>query len=317
MPNSIQVRVNLGVALAHEGRLNEAASQYRKALELAPDNPVIELDLALAQYKQGQFEDAAAILERLHAEENRASLQVIELLSDCYLHLGRYQDVVTLLKPLHNTTQDNRAIDFALAMAFLKQGKVQESQPLVNQLMNSGDDGEVLLLRGASQLALHDSAGAVKTIQKALEKTTNLPGGCSLLGRALLDSGDHAGAQIAFEKAIDSDANDYEANLYLGGMLRFDGKPGEARPYLQRAIALRPNSIEGQFQIALLDLAEGNLNAALPALEAIERHAPDFQEVHVQLATLYARLHRTADSQREQAKVIELNENARKQTARQ
>jgi hypothetical protein len=53
------------------------------------------------------------------------------------------------------------------------------------------------------------------------------------------------------------------------------------------------------------------LEEARRDLEQVEHESPDFQEVHVQLAALYARLHRVDDSERERALVIKLNEKAR------
>jgi Flp pilus assembly protein TadD len=67
-PQSMEARTNLGVALAHVGRYDEAIAQYREALKYARQNPKVRLNLALAQYKEGDFAKAADALIRLRAD---------------------------------------------------------------------------------------------------------------------------------------------------------------------------------------------------------------------------------------------------------
>ena len=315
-PDSVAARTNLGVALARVGRYRDAVTQYEEALKRAPSSPVVRLNLALAWYKQAEFDKAAAELERLRANDKK-NRQSLYLLADCYLRLGRNRDAVMLLQPVYDAGPDDRAVDFALGMALIRDGQIQQGEAIIDRVMKTGNRNEVELLLGAAQLAAHDSKNAALTIDRALESSPNLPGGWSLYGRALLDSGDRRGAKTAFQKALQVDANDFEANLYLGGMLRYDGQTAEAEPYLAKALLLRPNSVEALFQTGMLKLANGKLEDSLSELEQVEHQSPDFQEVHVQLALLYARLQRSSDSERERAIVIQLNEKARQKVAPQ
>jgi Flp pilus assembly protein TadD len=315
-PDSVAARTNLGVALAHVGRYRDAITQYEEALNRAPDSLVVRLNLALAWYKQAEFEKAASELERVRASD-KGNRQPLYLLADCYLRLGRSSDAVTLLQPIYDAGPDDRAVDFALGTALIRNGQIQQGQAIINRIMKTGNGDEVELLQGAAQLAAHDSKNAALTIHQALEANPGLPGGWSLYGRALLDSGNREGAKTAFQKALQGDANDYEANLYLGGMLRYDGNAAEAEPYLVKALSLRPNSAEARFQVGMLNMAKGKLEDALSEFEQVARQSPDFQEVHVQLALVYARLNRKSDSERERAIVVQLDEKARETAPRQ
>ena len=67
-PRSIEARTNLGVALVHVGRYQEGISQYQEALKSSPGNPTIQLDLALAWYKQADFEKAAKLFAITNAD---------------------------------------------------------------------------------------------------------------------------------------------------------------------------------------------------------------------------------------------------------
>src|SRR5690242_11096832 len=50
VPDSIDVRSNLGAALARAGRYGEAIAEYRKAVDGRPADSRIRLNLALAYY---------------------------------------------------------------------------------------------------------------------------------------------------------------------------------------------------------------------------------------------------------------------------
>ena len=89
--DSVPARTNLAVALAHDGRYQEAIVQYQEALERDPKNTMVRLNLALAQYKQAEFEKASAELESLR-KEHTGSRQSLYLLTDCYLRLGKDSD---------------------------------------------------------------------------------------------------------------------------------------------------------------------------------------------------------------------------------
>ena len=102
-----------------------------------------------------------------------------------------------------------------------------------------------------------------------------------------------------------------DACLHLGGVLRHDGDTEDARPYLKHALTLRPDSAPAQFQILALDATDGHLEEARTGLEKLVKQWPDFVEAHLQLATVYARLHLTQESARERQIVVELNEKAR------
>jgi Tfp pilus assembly protein PilF len=54
-------------------------------------------------------------------------------------------------------------------------------------------------------------------------------------------------------------------------------------------------------------VSRGETERALPLLEAIVKEAPDFLEAHVTLATVYYRLKRREDGDRERAIVDRLN----------
>jgi tetratricopeptide (TPR) repeat protein len=309
-PESVEARTNFGVALAHVGRYDDAIAQYLEALKHDHQNPLVRLNLALAWYKQADFVKAADELSELRKDHPEGQ-QSLYLLADCYLRLGKNGETVTLLQPAYNANPDDRVIDYALGTALIREGRLNEGERIIDRILKGGDNADVNLLMGAAQLAGGDPQKAVFTIRQALDKEPNLPGGWSLYGQALQDGGDSENAKDAFRHAVQADPNDFDANLRLGAVLRHDGNPAEAGPYLEHALRLRPSSIPARYQVGSLNAALGKFELARKDLEQVEHDSPDFQEVHVQLAALYARMGLTSESQREREIVLKLNEKAR------
>ena len=309
-PDFVPVLTNLGVALAHEGDYRGAIDEYRKALQHDPGNPTVSLNLAIAWYKLADFGKAATELEHFR-KLNPGNSQSLYLLADCYLRLGRNRDVVFLLDPVYAAHPEDLVVDYALGTALIRDGQTQKGSMVIDHVLRGGGSVVANLLLGQAQFAAGDFRTAASTIRKALDVDPSLPDAWSLYGQVLLESGDLSGAKQAFARAIRADPNDFDSNLHLGAALRHEGNNTEAAPYLNRALQLRPASPEALFQVGALEMATGHLGEARETFERLERQWPDFQEVHVQLATLYAQMNRKEDSRRERDIVVKLNESAR------
>ena len=75
----------------------------------------------------------------------------------------------------------------------------------------------------------------------------------------------------------------------------------------QRALRVRPGDPGVRYQMATLDVIAGNLDHACSKLEKLIQETPQFVEAHVSLATVYYRLKRKEDGDRERATVLKLN----------
>jgi len=124
---------------------------------------------------------------------------------------------------------------------------------------------------------------------------------------ALLSTGDVAAAAAAFCKELESNPNDFVSNLQLGALLKQDQRYDEAKIVFERALRIRPGDPGVRYQMATLDLVNGNIDQACTTLEELIKESPHFVEAHVSLATVYYRLKRKADGDRERVTVLKLN----------
>ena len=106
-------------------------------------------------------------------------------------------------------------------------------------------------------------------------------------------------AEPAFSRGAQDDPDDFEANLYLGAILYKRRDIDEAKGYLDRALRLKPADSMARYEAAMLKSTSGDYETAAKELEALVKDDPDWLEPHVELATLYYRLHRAEDGAKE------------------
>ncbi len=304
-PDIPEIRSNLGAALAGEGHYSEAVTEYKRSLSLKP-NLQVQLNLALAYYKTDDLAQAADTLKELH-EKEPANVQVLTVLADCYLRLGKNKDLVDLLTPVQRADPDNRTFNYLLGTALVRDGQAAKGQVIIDKILRNGNSAEALLLMGTTKFMVNDFSGALGDFQKAVELDPNLPDVYSYYGLALLSTGDQAGAEKAFLRELNTNPNNFDANLRMGVLLRQDEQNEQALKYLQHALQIRPGDPGVRYQIAALELAKGQVEQASRDLQSLIKDAPQFTEAHVSLATAYYRQKRKADGDRERAIVTQLN----------
>jgi tetratricopeptide (TPR) repeat protein len=308
-PNAAVIRSNLGAALAGLGRFEEAVTEYKAALKQLPSLPGASLNLALAYYKMGRIGDSAQELAKVHAE-SPANHQAMLLLGDCYLRMDQNKQVIRLLEPAGRDHPDDLAIAYLLGTALIRDNQPERGQVLVDRILRNGESAEAHLMLGSAKMQVKEFAGARDEFAKAVALNPKLPEAHVLYAQALQITGDPEGALKEFKAEMALDPYNFDSNLDMGMLARQDQNYAEARKYLNRALAVRPGDLAVRYQLATISLAEGKTDAARQELESIVKESPQFTEAHVSLATVYYRLKRLSDGNRERNIVQKLTAEA-------
>jgi tetratricopeptide (TPR) repeat protein len=304
-PDSVLALANLGAAYARTGRYQDAIAQYRRALSLQPDYAGAQLNLGLAYYKTGQVDAAAALFEKAHRAAP-SELQPVLLLADCRLAMGEDKKVIDLLEPLAISRPDDLAIAYMLGTALIRDNQAARGQPIIDRILRHGDSAETWLLLGTAKLNAGDFPGALADLKKVVDLKPELPDGWAYYGQALLRTGDPATATEAYRRALAANPYNFTANLQMAILLKdADDLPG-ALECLRRAQLARPKDLALRYQLASIALHQQNLESARRGLEEIVKESPSYTEAHVTLATVYYRLKRKEDGDRERAIVQKL-----------
>ncbi len=308
-PKRADVRSNLGAAFSGLGRYEEAIDQYRQALALDHRNLTILFNLALAYYKAASFTEAARELDRFLAAVPQNFPQrpnAILLLADCQVRLGEYKKVIELLSPLLEIQPQDRTVAFLLGSAYVGDGQPSKGQALIDQIFRDEDSAQARLLMGSILLVADDGHGAIKEFERAIELDPKVPSLRTWYGRALMRMGDSDKAKTAFRNELADNPNDFEANLYLGILLRQDKLLEEAINYLSHAVRLRPKDQYARYHLGGAYAGLGKSNEARPLLEGVVKEFPEFIQARVLLASVYYKLDRKTDGDREQAVIQKL-----------
>jgi tetratricopeptide (TPR) repeat protein len=297
-PEAAAVRSNLGAALAHEGRFDEAIREYTLALDADPKNAAVRMNLGLAYYKSGRISEAIDEFSKAHGADP-ANLQATLLLANGYLYAGQNAKVVELLEPVVAAGKADDAVSYMLGTALVRDHQFERGQIWLDSILRKTESAEAHLLMGTARMLANDLVGAQTDLRRAVELNPKLAEAHAYLGESLRRSGDTVGAIVEFRSSLAIDPYGFDPCLMLGQLLRQDQEYAESRGFLERALKIRSGDFGARYQLATVDLAESKLDAARIGLESLVKEAPEFLEAHVSLATLYYRLQRKEDGDRE------------------
>ena len=302
-PNMVEAKVNLGAALVHVGDFDGAIAMYKSALPLLIQNNVSQKNavlrnLALAYYKKGDFTNAAGQFGTLHKSlPNDVGIAV--LLGYSEVQLGKAEAAVSLLEPLESRNAANLDFEYAYGSALIKAGRRREGAVRIEHVATSSNSADAYLLAGSTFLDLNEYEPARRDLDTALKLDPKLPGVQTLAGTARDKTGAIKEAEEAFREALKINPDDFDANLYLGAILSKRRDLDEGRLYLERAVRLNPTSSMAGYEIGMLQSTSGRYQAAADQLEKVVKSDPDWLEPHIELASLYYRLHRPDDGRKE------------------
>jgi tetratricopeptide (TPR) repeat protein len=304
-PATLAAHVNLGAALAHTGQVDAAIAQYRAALQLAPQLGSVHLDLGLAYARKGDLPDALEQYEAAHRASPR-EVRIAILLGDAQTRAGKAADAIAMLTPLEPANTGNPDFEYALGEALIRGGHPRDGAARVEKSAAMTKSADAWMLAGSTLLDLNEFAQARRDLDHAMRLDPSLPGLCTLDGTARDKDGDAKAAEPAFREALERNPADFDANLYLGAILYQRREMDEAKKYLDKALELKPDSTMARYESAMWKSTSGDYQAALDQLEKLVADDPQWLEPHVELATLYYKLHRTADGARERQIVEKL-----------
>jgi Flp pilus assembly protein TadD len=304
-PNTFAARVNLGAALAHSGQVDAAIAEYEAALRLDPQQPSVHLDLGLAYSRKGDLNHARAEFDAAHQASPR-DLRIAILLGDAEARTGKAADAVAMLTPMEPGNAGNPDFEYALGEALIAAGHPRDGAQRVEKSAAMSNSADSWMLAGSTLLNLNEFNQARRDLDNAMRLNPSLRGLCTLDGTARDKDGDAKAAEPAFRQALQQNPDDFEANLYLGAILYNQRNMDEAKTYLRKALQLNPSSTLARYETAMWLSTSGQYQDAAQILEKVIADDPKWLDPHVELASLYYKLHRPEDGKRERAIVDQL-----------
>jgi tetratricopeptide (TPR) repeat protein len=294
----LELRLRIGEVLSRANLFQEAAKDIEEASRLAPDRADIHFNLALARYRNGEWDAALASAERAKSLQDSGSVESLlgdmqEKRGDALAAVHSYQSAVTL----DPNVEQHR---LALATELLKHQTFDAAIVVLEQAKSLFPQSvRVRVLLALTYYFVDRSPDSVRTLLEAAKLDTTDVLATRYLGEIILQ--DSAVPDPAAVNQVCAFADTHplseSADALCGGVrLRIaqdNSDPSRRQEILRRlrhAVAIAPRDSLAACQLGkALEWSE-RWQEARTQMEKCVRLDPDSPESHYRLARIYRRL---------------------------
>lgn len=296
----------LAVVLQKEGRLDEAAAAWGRALEMEPDDVPALIHRGEILILQGKPEEAVPFLQKALKLDPKSTAAKAQLGQAALARRDFPEAVKHFEAALAESPEANR-LHHPLAMAWRGQGDrakaeehlakagavgVRPADPLVDGLQERRTGERVHLIRGRVAYRAGRPADALAEFKKAVEARPESVEGRINLGSALVLTGDRDGAIAQYREALRLDAENATAHFNLGLLLSERGEVKDATDHMAKVVEKRPEDAEARRTLAKLLRDGGRADEALAEYAKAMELEPGDENARLGHAETFVRLGR-------------------------
>ncbi|MGH8047118.1 MAG: tetratricopeptide repeat protein [Chthoniobacterales bacterium] len=296
---------SLGDVYVHEGKPDEAAAEFRRALEIKPNYPFALNALGNVLMSQGNYEESSALFRR-----------AIELQPDYAAAYSNYGNLlVTLQRPTEAIEYLRLAAKFSPILAEARSnwgnalvmlGRADEAIALYHEAVAINPQYASAYANLGNVLgSLGRTAEAVEALQKAVEIRPQDPMIRYNLGNSFLMRDENERAVAEYRRVIEMNPNFPGAHSNFGIALAGLGKTDEAIEEYHRALAIKPDDSETLNNLGVALIARGKIEEGIAAYRRAVELQPTYVAAQVNLGTALANHNQLDDA------IIHLREAAR------
>ncbi|MCS6899128.1 MAG: tetratricopeptide repeat protein [Myxococcales bacterium] len=243
-PKNPKTHYYAGVGAELTGDKDAAEQHYRKALSLAPSFSDAAVNLSALLLDKGKATDAVAILKPLATKAPDDALLQTNL-ATAYAAAGDQAAAAEVYAGLMKK-EPSPETRLGYARALIALGKKEEAAAILREgVARAGDNRDLYAAFGAD-LA---KAGAYDDAIKAMDRAIQIKPGADLYTyRALFKRSqkNNDGARVDLEAALKENPRFAAAHFYLGELFEAMQKPSDARKAYEKAAELEPESPRGK-----------------------------------------------------------------------
>jgi len=255
--------------------VEEAVSEFEKALLLNPDLAAAHLHLGVLQFEQRQFESAEQHLSRA----NRlvpGKVLTLNCLAWVYRDEGKLAEAIAALQTSLKIQANQPEILNLLGQFLQRAGNpVEAADAFRKQLALQPQDAEAQNNLGLSLLQSGDGDGAIAAFRSALQIRPADTGYQGNLGAAYLQKADFTAASRA---ALRQAPKNQTLHYNLGLALKLQDKLSEAVEELRAAEALDPAQPDAPYTLGVTLWQMGDLDGSVGELQNAVQAKPDYAE---------------------------------------
>ncbi len=307
--------------LYFQGRFERSIEMANKALSIDQESPEALFILAKSNTALGFFGAAKRNLEQLLSIKKN-DLSGTNALAALYLHIGRVDDAVNLLKPYLDDNLQNEDLYINLGIAMLIEHKPDKALDYLKKVVDMFPQSAYA--RAALGMALirnNEFRNALREFREArLNDIANLEISIGLIYTSLLAGEQRYGLQLSrtlkgqhpekpspyqlrgmifeslrnydkakkeYSDALGIERRYYPARIQLAKLFLSLSSPTDAEKILQEGLKEDPDNIELLSELAVIEDRKGNTAQAVDHLRSIVMEHPDHIKSRVLLGNLY------------------------------
>lgn len=137
-PNVELPYARLGMIFHQLGKMDKAVEYYERALALAPNDPVINNNLAFYLASQRQQMDRALVLARRAANAAQQDAGILDTLGWVYYQMGAYEQAVEVYREILKLKYIPAQVLYHLGLAYHRMGRRQEAIQALKEFLKVG-----------------------------------------------------------------------------------------------------------------------------------------------------------------------------------
>ena len=273
-PANPRAHYNLGLALAREGRAEDATAEFRAAVTLQPNHAFAHFQLGTQFLQRGAFADAAEHLQAaLAADPGYVDARIN--LGEALDRLGRRKEAAEHYRLALAAEPDAQDVRTNLAATLVAEGQFGEAEALLRQVLAAAPDlAEAHHHLGLLRERAGDLRGAVQALREALRLKPELAMAHFALGNVLAREGDLAGAATAYREALRHGPPTAAMHYAWGNLLAKSGQLDEAIASYRAALAIDPAHLPARNNLANALLMTRRIDDAVREYEEVLRRDP-------------------------------------------
>jgi len=236
-PNSLPAHRGLASTLIAEDRMDEAIEQCKAAMELAPEDLGLKVEIARLYAGRGQFQQGLTVLQTIPA--NRFPIEAIPVKAASLLALGRSSETMHLAEQAKSSS----STELELAEVFLDANLPDE--------------------------ALRSLAFADANLKRRPARFYYLQ------GRAFHATGRQEAALGSLRQALAADPHSADTLVAIAELYAGRSQHADAVAELQKALALSPDNVVVLRHLVVEATKADNGQAALDAASTLASRSPD------------------------------------------
>jgi tetratricopeptide (TPR) repeat protein len=296
-PQHVEAHNHLGVLLAQQGEREEAMECFRQAIQLRPSFAEAHRNLGLAQKDLGRVDEATASYRQALTLQPRYP-EALHDLGQVQMLQNRLDDAVASFHQALQLKPDLTRAQHSLRQVLQQQGKPDEALAVYRQALAQQPDAfETRLELGRALLEQGKSGEAVAVLREAVRcatavSTVQQAEAHNLLGFALNNQEKYDEALASLAQALWLKPDFPLALNNRGIVLRHKGRAADAEASCREAMRLLPEFAEAHNNLGLALLEQNRLAEGLDALREAVRLKPAFAQAHNNLAIAFWRSQR-------------------------